>query len=97
MRATELPLQIYLVPRRSPFIDIVMVYNQDDVVAGWLDNRDGFSLRDFGLILGLHFCFDGDQLHGSLFQRLSWLDRLLSSSYPDAIIGLIAPAFKQFV
>jgi hypothetical protein len=38
MRATELPLQIYLVPRRSPLIDIVMVYNQDDVVAGGLDN-----------------------------------------------------------
>ncbi len=46
-RATELPLQIYFVPRRSPFIDIVIVYNQDDFVAGWLDNRDGFRLRDF--------------------------------------------------
>jgi hypothetical protein len=31
----------------EPFIDIVIVYNQDDFVAGWLDNRDGFSLRDF--------------------------------------------------
>ena len=62
-RATELPLQIYVVSRRSPFIDIVIVYNQDDFVADLLDNRDGFSFRDFGFILGLHFCFDGDQLH----------------------------------
>jgi len=43
--------------------------------------------------------FNPDLVHraGSLFQRSPQLDRLLSSSYAGAIIGLIAPAFKQFV
>ncbi|HYS90773.1 MAG TPA: hypothetical protein VEN78_38115 [Bradyrhizobium sp.] len=97
-RATELPLQIYFVPRRSPFIDIVIVHNQDDVVAGLLDIRDGFSLRDCFTFVALRR-FNPDLAHcaGSLFQRSSRLDRLLSSSYAGAIIGLIAPAFKQFV
>jgi hypothetical protein len=66
-------------------------------VAGLLDNRDGFSLRDFFTFVALRR-FNPDLAHraGSLFQRWSQLDRLLSSSYADAIIGLIAPAFKQF-
>ena len=64
MEGSIFTLQIYFVSRWTPFIDVVIVYNQDDFVAGLLDNRDGFSLRDFGLILGLHVCFDGDQLHG---------------------------------
>jgi len=70
-----------------------MVYNQDDVVAGWLDNSA------FGISSLLSPYFNPDLAHcaGSLFQRPSRLDRLLSSSYADAIIGLIAPAFKQFV
>jgi len=56
------------VPRRSPFIDIVMVHNQDDVVAGLLDNRDGFSLRDFFTFVALRR-FNPDLAHraGSLF------------------------------
>jgi len=67
-RTTELPLQIYFVPRRSPFIDIVMVYNQDDVVACLLDNRGGFSLRDFFTFVALRR-FNPDLAHraGSLF------------------------------
>jgi len=60
-RATELPLQIYFVSRRSPFIDIVIVYNQDDFVAGCsiIVMASAFG---FIFILGLHFRFDGDQL-----------------------------------
>src|SRR6266567_2996098 len=56
----------------EPLIDIVMVYNQDDVVAGWLDNRDGFSLRDFFTFVALRR-FNPDLAHcaGSLFQRSS--------------------------
>jgi len=97
-RATELPLQIYFVPRRSPFIDIVIVHNQDDFVAGLLDHRDGFSLRDFFTFVALRR-FNPDLAHraGSQFQRSSQLDRLLRSSYPGAIIGPIAPAFRQFI